>query len=128
MSIPPITALLQDGLDPVIVLARDLLELVANNEPAGKRPRRFLDVLLGIMAPSQCAELHHFTGVVLVGLALLVLLLRAREAGEVVGLARREGFDAQRGPFGRVARRQREADRQPEDGVAIGRVWVARAV
>ena len=63
-----------------------------------------------------------------VGLALLVLLLRAREAGEVVGHARGEVLDAQRRPLRRVAGRQREAHGQPEHGVAVLRVRVAVAV
>ena len=42
----PCAAVLQDGLDPVVMLARHLLELVADNEPAGERPRGLLDVFL----------------------------------------------------------------------------------
>ena len=73
MSSPvPLAAVLQDGLDPVVMLARHLLELVADNEPAGERPRGLLDVFFGVMAAAEREELHHFTGVVLVGLGLLV--------------------------------------------------------
>ena len=63
----------------------DVLQ-IAVKRVARECPRRFLDVLLGVVADTDCEQLLHFAGEVLVGRALAVLaIVKPDQHGRIAG-------------------------------------------